>query len=895
MILSPPFPRRPDQGIDRHTRRRIRPPCWHWPYAVHTVYAAVLLALHGPSYAQLLPAPLANRAATLRPPAPSATNTQQAPDPATEPTLTAAERVLTLDADQAAYATEIAVQAQGKAHLRDRQTGRWPLDLQADTLDYELFSDRAKAQGHVRLEHEGNIYTAERGQMRLTARQGLFEGASYSLQKTPLPPPANRSPQHLAEPISPPPTGAHGEAKRIEILDPNRFIAADASYSMCRRAHGPAWLQDWFLSSKRLEVDTVDNVAYATSPRLYFKGVPIFAAPYMRLPLNSQRVSGWLPPTFSTDSRDGFSIGADYYWDIAPNRDATFSPIVKTQRGLDMGAEFRYLEESYSGTLRGNLLPSDRLRKRTRWGWQWQHSQQLPLGLPWTLADSATLHWQLQAVSDPNYWKDFASVAPNDAAAATISATPAQTFSVAQIRNPRRGMTSGLSERLLESHVKVDWNTDRFTLGVSAFRYQALNDLNDRANDFVEPSWKLPQIRATYKFDQPLDAAGAYRLVGDAALDFTRFHQHLASGVRKIDQRTVAQMQLGVPMEGQPAWLRPKVALQGRRYLAHAPFAATTGGKASVVGQQQDYVLVPTVSLDAGLVFERTGTLGNTSYRQTLEPRIFYSYTPRVAQNHLPNNDSARKDLSFNSLFEENAFSGLDRVSDTHAVTLAVDSYFLQADSGQQLARLRAAQRFHLAPETVLLPGEQASTNKRSDILLGADVRWHPYWNASATAQLDPKTKRSQRYSVGIHFLPSPYRVLSVAYRYQRNATATALPLKQIDIGWQWPIHDFWNRSAAQDSADAQPQRSGWGRLYTVGRLNFDRATRKLNNAILGLEYDANCWVGRFVVERLNLGSAHPSTRYMFQLELVDFSRISFGNNPLNTLREYVPGYTSPH
>ena len=80
--------------------------------------------------------------------------------------------------------------------------------------------------------------------------------------------------------------------------------------------------------------------------------------------------------------------------------------------------------------------------------------------------------------------------------------------------------------------------------------------------------------------------------------------------------------------------------------------------------------------------------------------------------------------------------------------------------------------------------------------------------------------------------------------------------------------------------------RSGW---HGVGRYNYSTKEKRVIETIGGLEYNAGCWVGRFVVQRLATIADKPTTALFFQLELNDFSRI--GSNPLELLRRNIPGY----
>jgi LPS-assembly protein len=91
---------------------------------------------------------------------------------------------------------------------------------------------------------------------------------------------------------------------------------------------------------------------------LSFKGVPILPVPALSFPLGDKRKSGVLPPTIGIDSRSGLEVTLPYYWNIAPNRDATLFPTLMTKRGIDLGAEFRYLEPGYPACCAATTCPT---------------------------------------------------------------------------------------------------------------------------------------------------------------------------------------------------------------------------------------------------------------------------------------------------------------------------------------------------------------------------------------------------------------------------------------------------------------------------------------------------------------------------------------------------------
>jgi LPS-assembly protein len=294
---------------------------------------------------------------------------------------------------------------------------------------------------------------------------------------------------------------------------------------------------------------------------------------------------------------------------------------------------------------------------------------------------------------------------------------------------------------------------------------------------------------------------------------------------------------------------------------------------------------VPTFSLDSGLTFERETSYFGQAYTQTLEPRAFYVNTPYRDQRFLPNYDSGANDFNFATVFTENAFVGNDRISDSNLLTLGLTSRLLDPDTGAEALRVGVAQRLRFKDQQVTLPGGVPVTDRFSDLLFGGSVNLTKAWSLDSTVQYNPKTNISERSTVGARYNPGNYRVVSAAYRRQRNVS------EQFDVGWQWPINDLWG-DKGKDLGAGRGQ--GAGRWYSVGRLNYSVPDKKFVDMVLGIEYDGCCWIGRVVLERTQLGqvlagSSSNNTRILFQLEFVGFSRI--GSNPLKTLKANIPRY----
>ena len=139
---------------------------------------------------------------------------------------------------------------------------------------------------------------------------------------------------------------SHGEADRVDFVDEHRALIRNASFTTCRRLPGPSWMPDWILRAASISIDNEEEIGQAEGGLLTFKNVPLLPIPSFSFPLSSKRKSGFLPPTFGVDNVNGLEFSLPYYWNIAPNRDATLFPALLSKRGVDLAGEFRYLCES---------------------------------------------------------------------------------------------------------------------------------------------------------------------------------------------------------------------------------------------------------------------------------------------------------------------------------------------------------------------------------------------------------------------------------------------------------------------------------------------------------------------------------------------------------------------
>ncbi len=691
------------------------------------------------------------------------------------------------------------------------------LTIRAERMSYDIAQDLARASGQVRVSRAGAVYTGPELQLQVQRFEGFFLQPEFEFRDL----------------------GAGGRAERIDFIDAARSRATHAEYTSCPRdgAREPAWV----LRTDRVTLDFDINEGVAEGAVLRFLGAPILALPTMSFPLSDERKSGWLPPSIGTDNRSGVEIAMPYYWNLAPDRDATLTPRLITRRGLGLDSEFRYLGSAMQGALQHEWLPSDNLTGHSREALRWTHEGQLAAGLRYSA--------QLVRVSDDDWWKDFPDVG--------------------------RSLTS----RLLPLRVGIE-RPFEFAGGsglayARALRWQVLQGSDAVV---VSPYERSPQVGLRLE-----GRSGGWNYALES--EYNRFS--LPSGVaaragREGGDRLHALGRLSYPWREPGWWLVPRLSVNAASYNAAGQLLHASGRASRVI---------PTASVDLGFEFERRTQVFGRTLRQTLEPRLLYVNTPYREQIGLPNYDSAAKDFNFVSIYTDNPFSGIDRVADAHQLTAGFTTRYVDAASGAEALRLGLAQRYRLRTQRVTAqadgtPDGEAQTQRLSDALLLASTNLAPRWTLDAALQYSPDLRRFTRSLMAARYSPGPWRTVSTTYRLTRGVS------EQLEIGWQWPLAG--RVPAATDGPRSAPRDAGGGSCdsrtwYSVGRANYSLKDKRITDSVLGLEYDAGCWIGRFVAERLSTGLSAATTRFMFQLELVGLSRL--GSNPLQVLKDNIPGY----
>lgn len=656
-----------------------------------------------------------------RSPAAAAPTAAPAAQPAPLPVGTTAISALRIHGSRS-----IELIAEGEAELQRDDTV-----LTADKVTYREPTDEVVAEGNVVLSRGSDTIRGPQATLVVGDRTGVFESPQYQLSRARGPSLAGDAPRKVA---------GSGEADVLNLEGENQYRLKNATWTTCSPTD-----PDWYIKARELELDYDREVGTARGSSIVFMDTPLFWMPWIEFPLNGQRQSGLLPPTFGSSNKTGIDFTQPYYWNIAPNYDATIAPRIMSRRGLQVGGEFRYLGADYQGTTRVEWMPEDSVTGEERRLGSIQHQHRFAPNLFGTL--------DLNAVSDDNYFEDLSS---NIGVASRVNL----------LRQGQLLYTGGW------------WSASALVQ-----RYQTLSPDGEAAN--IEPYRRLPQL-----------ALNAYRadLAGGLAAElksrFTRFEH---ANPERFDEATrfVAYPQLSLPLQGASWFLTPKAGVHYTRYDIDRALA--NADKPDSITRS-----LPIMSIDSGLFFERETQLFGSDYVQTLEPRLYYLRVADKNQEAVPIFDSNRFDVGFAQIFAENRFSGDDRIGDANDLTAAVTTRFIDSRTGAERLRALIGQRYYFSDQEVYLydPNERRRAGRGNEILAGLGGQINKRVSVDSYLQYNTETQRTERLNANVRYQAGFARVLNLSYRYAPNlmidSAKKIVGLEDIDVSGQWPLARNW-------------------------------------------------------------------------------------------------------
>ena len=576
--------------------------------------------------------------------------------------------------------------------------------LFAEHIVYKRQEDEVFAEKNVRLEQKGNVITGPELKLQMETNQGYMNQPAYELAGT----------------------HARGEGDKLLFQGDNKYRAENASYTTC-----PVGQDDWFLRAAEINIDRTTQIGTAHSAYIEFKGAPLLYSPWLQFPLNNQRKSGLMVPSFGSTGNSGAEFKLPFYWNIAPEYDATITPRVMAKRGIQVGTEFRYLQPGYTGNAQIEYLPNDEVTNTNRLAMNIQHNQNFGNG--WT----GLLNFQ--KVSDDNYFRDLST----------------QLTSTSTVNLPREGT--------LTYNDGGWWNFSA--------RVQRFQTLQDPLAIVATPYHRTPQITLNGLKQNILGTDMGF------SSEFVDFNNPTPTATSPDGQRMTFYPHISLPLSNSYAYVTPKIGLHTTHYALERnqttlPDATRT---------------VPIFSVDSGMIFERDADILGQAYVQTLEPRLYYLNIPYRDQNLIPNFDTAEADFNFAQIFSENHFTGGDRINDANQVTAALTTRILEPQSGLERIRAAVGQRYYFSDQQVTLtPTTTPRTSKTSDFLAAISAQVTPAWLVDTGWQYNPDSQLTQKASLGARYRPEAGKVVNMSYRFTRGDQL--LGVEQVDLSAQWPI-----------------------------------------------------------------------------------------------------------
>nr|WP_279237638.1 LPS assembly protein LptD [Dyella sedimenti] len=692
--------------------------------------------------------------------------------------------------------------------------------MQSDVADYNDDTTDYDARGGVHYQEVGQLVSADHMRGNQDASTGIADNVAYQML-------TNRG---------------NGVAVQGQMLDDQRSRYLQATYSTCDVGN-----HVWEIHAKDIRTDKETGEGVAKDATMYLYGVPFFWLPSFTFPINDERKSGFLTPTIGNSSRSGFMVSAPYYLNLAPNYDATLDPRIYTDRGVMLASEFRYLVPGSIGQLNFEFLPNDHgpsdpdglANTKGDDRWLLKYNDVTHLYGPWSLNVS------INRASDSSYLRDFG----NDLYTATIGTLSSSAYI-------NGGGTWG----------KAYWS--------ASFGADAYQNVDPGLPDTVAQYKRWP--RATFNVDYPINR---WLEVG-ANTEAVAFRKEDSVEGNRLDVYPYLQ----ADFQGTAWFVRPRVAyrytaydLTGN-YQQYGFYGLLGQGQTSPFNSGSPSRSLPVVSVDSGLIFDRSTSLFGTSYTQTLEPRLYYLYVPYRNQDNIPLFDTNLMSFDTWQLFTTNMYSGADRQMNANNLSAMLTSRLLD-DNGVERLSASFGQIRYFTQQRVQVPNSNTTVPvptdwSGSDYAIDLTSQLSDDWRLMSQYQWNPNTRLTDLGSITLQKRIKTDGIINFSYRYRRYPGSTTPMLEQYDASIVYPISDRWR---------------------LLGHWTYSTLDKKTIEALAGVEYDSCCialrLVGRHYVNTYNyttqLGSAN--TAIMLEVEFKGMGQ--FTGQSENALRNGILGY----
>ena len=608
------------------------------------------------------------------------------------------------------------------------------------------------------------------------------------------------------------PLQAHGYAQQLNRPNESHYELDNVMFSTC-----PPTDRKWQFDAKSIDLntDTGRGEAYNTTFRI--ADVPVFYLPYFNFPIDTRRSSGFLLPNASVGSENGIELDIPYYFNLAPNYDATLNTHIYTSRNPMLSGEFRYLTQDYgSGIFNGSYLPSDKeYDGENRSSFFYDHY--------WSSSDIPRLSGDAKYsyVSDADYLNDFDTLGLSDNT----------------VNLPRRARLNYYND-FVNGELKVE-------------TFQTLDAFDDDGEPLLDkdkPYSRLPQLTLDYRLPwaKEFDITGVH--------DSAYFKKSIDDGseAEKSGVRVYNKLSAAYPIESAWGYIKPELSVQ-HLYTSYDQDSLADNALSEDDGSQS--VLVPQASIDAGLHLYRAGspfgafdeTMGGY---QLLSPRLKYTYSPFENQNDIPNFNTRIASINYEQLFSDSWFLGHDRLQDLHAITPGINYRYIDA-TGVTRFDGSIAEQFYIDDGRVTLDGDQQLFNSSSSGMVW-DSSVQPYNNL----WVDVSGALTSDYDLNfitteLRYQPSNNSLFNIGYiKRQSDENTNQLPLSAITASAVFPVNNNWR---------------------VIAQGQYDHRSDKMLDALVGVDYEDCCFgfavYGRSYYNDLNV-SDEPTQAVMAEIRL---------------------------
>ncbi len=635
-----------------------------------------------------------------------------------------------------------------------------------------------------------------------------------------------------------------GDADLMKQRGENRYtILENGSFTSCLPGSNT-----WSVVGSEVIHDREEQVAEIWNARFKLGPVPVFYSPYLQLPVGDKRRSGFLIPNAKYGTNNGFEFYLPYYWNIAPNFDATITPHYIQKRGSTQWQnEFRYLTQAGAGLIEFDYLPSDNVYQddhpaesnRHRWLFYWNHFG--VMDQVWRFNIDYT------KVSDPYYFNDFSSKYGT-----STDGYATQKFSVGY------------------------W-LENFNATVSTKQFQVFNRQNS------DSYAAQPQLDVNYYKNDlgPFDAH-----VYGQAVHFVNTNSNYPESTRVHLEPT-----LSLPLSNNWSSLDTEAKLMATHYQQ-------TNIDAYNAVKQTDYKdsvsrVLPQFKVDGKLIFERDMTLAE-GYTQTLEPRAQYLYVPYRNQSTIKNYDSSLLQSDYSGLFRDRTYGGLDRIASANQVTTGITSRIYD-DAAIERFNVSVGQIYYFTESRT---GDDninwEKDNKTGSLVWAGDTYWRisDRWGLRGGVQYDTRLDNIANSTASVEYRRDEDRMVQLSYRYASPEYIQAtLPRDKSDTTWNLP--QYKDGISQVGAAASWPIVDRWS---VVGAYYYDTNTSKPADQMLGLQYNSCCYAIRVGYERKINGWENNQSKYDnvigFNIELRGLSS-NYGLGTHQMLRSNILPYRS--